>query len=412
MSLELVSRRLSYVDYQVLGIHKKYILKHVDWYLEANNTDRMKLIPRHIYDEILATVAQYPFRVQPIYIPRIWGGKYMSKIRKLPFAACAFCLEVVAPVQNLRISLGKTVIKIPFLNLVWNQPVRVVGYEVMERFGEYFPFTANYDDTYQGGSLAIQVHPNGRYMRKKFNEIMRHDEAYYAVKVWPGARTYHGLKQETDLKVLRQVCKRAEKEEIPFDEDLYINSWPSQVGDLYLLPAGTIHASGANQLVLELDMDGTRTGTEYTFHLYDYLRPDLEGKMRGIHLDHSFNVIRPCIRTRWVAKHLKQSPLLLRSGEGWAEYLLGKRNDMYYQINRLEFRKKIDDDTRGRFHILTLVEGEGVLVQSQEFPERQYQIHYTETVIVPACLGRYSVINTGNSFCKLTKSLLKESDAY
>jgi len=236
---------------------------------------------------------------------------------------------------------------------------------------------------------------------------MRHDESYYVVKVWKGAKTYHGLKEETDLKKLYSLCERAEKKRIPFDHDLYINSWPSKVGDLYLIPAGTIHASGANQLVLEIDFDGTKNGTEYTFHLYDYLRVDLDGNLRAIHLNHSFSVIRPYRRTGWVAKHLKQPARLIRSGDGWAEYLLGERNDMYYKVHRLEFKEKIDDDTKGKFHILTLVEGDGVLVRSQKYPERQFKLNYTETVIVPACMGGYSIVNLGKSFCKLTKALLK-----
>lgn len=408
-SAKLFSKRLSYVDYQVLRIHKRYVLKYMHWYIEANLPEKLKLIPRDVYDGILSVIARYPFRLKPIYIPRVWGGQYIKKIRKLPesMPGCAFSLEVIPSELSLRICAGDNVLEIPFLNLLWNQPEKILGRQAIKKFGVYFPLTVNYDDTYQGGSLAIQVHPNGTYMRKKFNELMRHDESYYVVKVWKGAKTYHGLKEETDLKKLYSLCERAEKKRIPFDHDLYINSWPSKVGDLYLIPAGTIHASGANQLVLEIDFDGTKNGTEYTFHLYDYLRVDLDGNLRAIHLNHSFSVIRPYRRTGWVAKHLKQPARLIRSGDGWAEYLLGERNDMYYKVHRLEFKEKIDDDTKGKFHILTLVEGDSVLVRSQKYPERQFKLNYTETVIVPACMGGYSIVNLGKSFCKLTKALLK-----
>lgn len=405
----LLLKRLSYVDYQVLRIHKKYVLKYINYYIEANITEELKLISRDVYEGILSILAQYPFRLKPIYILRVWGGQYIKRIRKLPksMPGCAFALEVIPSEMNLRISLGENVLEIPFLNLLWSEPQKILGSEAVKRFGEYFPLTVNYDDTYQGSSLAIQVHPNGTYMRKNFNEFMRHDESYYVVKTWKGAKTYHGLKEETDLEKLRQLCEEAEKKRIPFNQDLYINSWPSRVGDLFLLPAGTIHASGENQLVLELDFDGTKNGIEYTFHLYDYLRTDLDGNLRAIHLNHSFNVIRPYRRTNWVANHLKQSPRLIRTGKDWAEYLLGERNDMYYEVHRLEFREKIDDDTRGKFHILTLVEGDNILVRSREHSERQYKLNYTETVIVPASIGSYSLTNLGESLCKLTKAFLK-----
>ena len=179
------------------------------------------------------------------------------------------------------------------------------------------------------------------------------------------------------------------------------------MGDLFLIPSGTVHASGANQLILELDMDGSRVGAEYTFHIYDYLRLDLEGKLRSIHTDHAFNVIRPFVRTNWVKKYLKQEPRLLRKGQDWAEYVLGERKEMFYQVNRLEFQKNITDNTNERFHILTLVEGESAVIRSNKFPERKYVFNYTETVVIPACLGSYTIINLGKSFCKITKSFLK-----
>lgn len=409
LSTHLFTKRLYYVDYQVLKSHKKYLLKHMDWYIDGNVVEELKLLPRNIYDGILSILAQYPFRLNPIYISGVWGGQEMKRIRNLPesMTNCAFTLEVVPQKQSLKVVLGNAVVEMPFYNLLWNQPMKILGSEAAKRFRGNFPITLNYDDTCQGGHLAIQVHPNGAYLRKNFNEQMRRDETYYTVKTYPGAKTYHGLKEETDLKELFQLCVQAERKNIPFNQDLYINSWPSKVGDLFLIPAGTIHASGGNQLVLEIDTDPSKNGAEYTFHLYDYLRPDLDGTLRAIHIEHSFRQIKPHRRTKWVAKHLKQPPRLIRNGKDGAEYLLGKFRGMYYEVHRLEFARKINDDTKGKFHILTLVEGEKVIVKSQEYPERQYQLNFTETVIVPACLGRYSVINLGKKFCKLTKALLK-----
>jgi mannose-6-phosphate isomerase len=390
-----------------LNTHKKYVLKYIDWYIEANDAGKLVLIPWDTYNIILSEIAQNPLRLQPIYIPRVWGGKYIIKVRNLPLKACAFSMEVYVPIQNIRISLGDIVIKIPFLNILWNQPTEILGNETISKFGEYFPLTANYDDTYKGGSLAIQVHPNGKYMREKFNEKISHDETYYAVKVWPGAKTYLGLKEETELEELRDLSSKSEKQKIPLEQDNFINSFKSTVGDLFLIPSGTVHASGANQLILELDMDGSKVGAEYTFHIYDYLRLDLEGKLRSIHLDHAFSVIRPFVRTNWVKKYLKQEPRLLRKGQDWAEYVLGERKGMFYQVQRLDFQNKVADNTNGRFHILTLVEGESVVVGSDKFPERKYVFNHTETVVIPACLGSYSIKNLGNSFCKITKSFIK-----
>jgi len=181
-----------------------------------------------------------------------------------------------------------------------------------------------------------------------------------------------------------------------------VNSIPSKVGDLFLIPAGTVHASGRNEVVLEI---GNSYG--YTFHIYDYLRPDLHGRLRPIHSSHAFRVIEFRRTAHWVNQHLKQRPRLVRSGKDWAEYLLGKLEEIFYVVYRLEFATKIDDDTKGKFHVVTLVEGDSVLVQSKEHPERKYGLNFSETVIVPACLGKYSILNLGRDLCKVIKVLLK-----
>jgi mannose-6-phosphate isomerase class I len=403
-------KRLHYVDYQILKIHKRYIFKYIDYYIEQNQVDKPKLFPRAVYNRVLSEMSQSPLRLKPIYIMRVWGGQYLKKIRDLPesMTGCSFSLELVAAEQVMRIRIEDTITEIPFLNLVLQQPRNLLGVHCIRKFGVYFPLTSNYDDTYKGGSLAIQVHPDTKYMRKKFNEMMRHDESYYIVKSWPGARTYHGLTDEADLNELYELCAEAEKNKKSFDYNKYINSWSSNSGDLFLLPAGTIHASGENQLVLEMDMDGSKNGTEYTFHLYDYLRTDLDGNLRSIHLDHAFNVIKPHFRKRWVGKYLKQHPRLLRSGKLWAEYLLGKRRDMSYEIHRIEFFRTFEGDTKGKFHVLTLVEGKRALIQCRDNPQRQFEIGFTETVIIPACVGSYLITNLGsNEQCKLTKMQLK-----
>lgn len=402
-------KRLSYVDNIVLNKHKKGVLTKMDWYIDASSDKGLKLVPRGVYDGLLEAVSKYPFRLKPIYLSGVWGGQYLKKLRKLPseMINCAFCFEVIPQEQSLRIAIGNKEIDVPSCNLFFSQPIDVMGQKSFKKFGYYFPITANYDDTYQGGNLAIQVHPNGNYLKKNFNERTCRDESYYVVKAWKGARTYHGLKDNTDLKELRRLSVRAEKKNIAFDHDKYVNSWPSKQGDLFLIPAGTVHASGANQLVLELDLDPSWGPQEYTFHIYDYLRKNLDGTLRDIHIDHSFSVIRSYRRTSWIPNHLKHKPKLIRKGRGWAEYSLGDYKTLHHKTNRLEFTKKIDCDTKGRFNVLVLVDGQSVLVRSVKHPERKYAIKFTEMVIVPACFGKYVIVNTGKTPCKVTKSFIK-----
>jgi hypothetical protein len=133
----------------------------------------------------------------------------------------------------------------------------------------------------------------------------------------------------------------------------------------------------------------------------------LNGNLRPIHADHAFQVLKFHRNASWTRKHLEQKPKLKRSGRDWAEYSLGELREIFYKIHRLEFLRRIDDAADGRFHILTLIEGQRIAVQSKEDPSRRYTLNFSETVIIPACLGEYSITNLGTDPCKVIKVFLK-----
>jgi len=394
----------TYVYYPVLERYKNNLLPYIDFYLDGNVSEEPKLVPRETFDEILSTLAQYPVRLKPLYIPSPWGGQWIKKIRKLPrsMVNCAWSFEAIAPEMSLKIAVGNTILEIPFLTLLSKEPTKLMGHSAAERFQNFFPIRVHYDDGIEGGNMAIQVHPPTSYVKKCFNEQVGQDESYYVVFTGPGSKVLLGLTEETDEEEFHEAVLESEIQGVPLDYNKYVNSIPSKVGDLFLIPAGTVHASGRNEVVLEI---GNSYG--YTFHIYDYLRPDLHGRLRPIHSSHAFRVIEFRRTAHWVNQHLKQRPRLVRSGKDWAEYLLGKLEEIFYVVYRLEFATKIDDDTKGKFHVVTLVEGDSVLVQSKEHPERKYGLNFSETVIVPACLGKYSILNLGRDLCKVIKVLLK-----
>ncbi|MGC9321514.1 MAG: class I mannose-6-phosphate isomerase, partial [Kosmotogaceae bacterium] len=61
-------------------------------------------------------------------------------------------------------------------------------------------------------------------------------------------------------------------------------------------------------------------------------------------------------------------------------------------------------ELEGRFHILTLVEGESVKLVSNG---NEFVLNYSETVVVPASTGRYTMRAGGEGKCMVVKALLK-----
>jgi len=407
-TIRYLFRRFYYVDFEVAVKLREILLKEnkIDYYVDSNIPDELKLIPKESLNEFFSSLVKYPFRCKPVYLEGVWGGFFTKNLRKLPegMKNCAWVFDLIPNEVSLLVEAGKNLLEFPYTTFVRKEAVALMGEECVKRFNGVFPIRFNYDDTYQGpGNMSIQVHPPFDYATKNFGEQFQQDESYYVV-VTGGSKTYLGLKEDADVEKFFQEVRRSEKDRTPIDYESYINSIPSKQGYQFLIPAGTIHSSGRNQVVLEI---GSCTVGSYTFKLYDYVRQGLDGHPRPIHSHHGKNVLKAHRRTDYVRKNLLQKPQLIRNGGDWAEYIIGEHDKIFFTLHRLEFEKQIEDETKGKFHVLVLVEGEKVLVQSKENPERCFEQNCYEMVVVPASFGKYMVKNLGNQPCKMTKTLLK-----
>lgn len=90
------------------------------------------------------------------------------------------------------------------------------------------------------------------YIRDEFGEPFTQDETYYIMTCEQDARVFLGLREETDLEHFRADAYAARDQARPFDIAAHVNGVPSKPHDLFLIPSGTVHCSGANNLVLEI----------------------------------------------------------------------------------------------------------------------------------------------------------------
>jgi mannose-6-phosphate isomerase class I len=389
-----------YICYPIFDKQRRNVLEHMDFYIDSS--DELKLIPKCVFESLLSALVEYPIRLKPLYIQSPWGGKWIREVRNLSSTGCAWAFEAVAPDMSLIVNVDPVTLEIPFITLLSKERKKIMGEKAVKKFGWFFPIRVHYDDSFDGGNMAIQVHPNSSYVKKHFNEFVGQHEAYYIIKTKAGSKVYLGLKEGIDLKDFYEKAKRARDEKIPLDYENYANAVPSVPGDLFLIPAGTLHALGKDQVCLEI---GTSYG--YTFHVYDYLRPDLKGNLREIHLEHAFKAIKDYRKAGWVAKHLKQSPRILRNVSSGVEYLLGRLQGIPFEVRRIEFEEKMGDNTSGKFHILTLIKGNEIEIRSVRNPSISKKIYFSETVIIPASFGEY--VLDGKEQCTVLKVLLKDS---
>ena len=396
-------KKLYYVDFQVNDRHRNRLLGRLDYYLDGN--DEPILLSRRTLLKVVEALASWPFRLRPMHEPGPWGGQWLKEKRHLPkdWVNSAWSYEVIAPEQSLLVAAGEATIEFPWTTFFHLEYDRVMGKVPKSRFGGEFPIRFDYLDTMKGGDLSIQVHPTTAYVQEQFGEPYHQGEMYYIVDGQEGATVNLGLVDGVDKEAFFRAAKLADEQGIAFDYHDFVHQVPAAKHDLILIPPGTVHGSGEGLVVLEI----SATTYRYTFKIYDHLRPDLSGVMRPIHLNHASHVIKWFRQARWVDQNLKQAPRLVRSGDGWAEYMIGDRREFFHVVFRMEFDQCIEDDTKGQFHIMTLVEGESVQVASLVEPERQKIFGYAETIIVPADFGPYALVNQGQTPCKVVKARLR-----
>jgi mannose-6-phosphate isomerase class I len=298
-----------------------------------------------------------------------------------------WCFDCVPEENSLLLKFGDIPFEIPSLNLVFDQPRALLGEAVHARFGDEFPIRFDFLDTMGGGNLSFQVHPLTEYIQHHFGMHYTQDESYYLLAAKKNACVYLGLRKGVRPEAMAADLKRSFRSGQDFPAAKYANKFPARKHDHFLIPAGTVHCSGANSMVLEI----SATPYIFTFKLWDWARLGLDGKPRPIHLQHGIANIQWDRTTAWVKKNLVNRVEPLAHGDGWREERTGLHEREFIETRRHWFSKTVPHDTRGGVNVLNLVEGDEAVVESPDNSFEPFTIHYAETFIVPAAVGAYTI---------------------
>jgi mannose-6-phosphate isomerase class I len=289
--------------------------------------------------------------------------------------------------NSLLLGFGDVRLEVPASDLVFSHPRELLGDAVHARFGTEFPIRFDLLDTMQGGNLSLQVHPLTEYIQERFGMQYTQDESYYLLDANGDACVYLGLREDLDRDSMIRDLQAGQNSGVPFLAEKHVNRWPARKHDHFLIPAGTIHCSGKDSMVLEI----SATPYIFTFKLWDWGRLGLDGRPRPIHLDHGVSNIQWDRTTGWVERELINRVEPLTKGEGWREERTGLHKREFLETRRHWFTQPVLHRTNGGVNVLNLVEGSEIAVESPSHAFEPLTIHYAESFIVPAAVGEYLI---------------------
>jgi len=394
-----------FVDWVVLNKEKKKLLPHIDIIVDQQRPKNPVWMTGDDLRTVLDKMSRNYFRVRPWFEPGVWGGQWMKNrfdqlSKNVPNYAWSF--EMIVPENGIVLENDSKLLEVSFDFLMYQNKNNILG-KAAKRFKDEFPIRFDFLDTFGGGNLSVQCHPSTDFIKNEFGENFTQDETYYILDAKEDANVYLGFQEDINPTAFKKELESSFLTKNKIDIEKYVQKIPAKKHDLFLIPNQTIHCSGINNLVLEI----SATPYIFTFKMYDWQRLDLDGKPRPLNIERAFKNLDFSRKGDVVEKTLISKPTLVASGKDWKKIHLPTHPDHFYAIYRYEFDTEISISTQDQCHVLMLVEGEQILLETEDGLQQHF--NYAETFAIPAAAKNYTLINSGNTPAKIIVSFVKET---
>ncbi len=308
----------------------------------------------------------YPFKFQPIFKDKIWGGNKIRTVLGKDYGDLPNCGETweLSGVKGNVSSVANG----PLAGTDLNQLIRqlgadLLGEKVLKEYGQEFPLLVKFIDA--NDDLSIQVHPDDQIAAAKHGSKGK-TEMWYVVQADEGSSLISGFNQELTRTEYLQIFNQGKLTDV-------LNREQVSSGDVFFIPAGRVHTIGKGLLIAEIQQT-----SDITYRIYDFDRADAQGQKRELHIEQALDAI-----------DFRKYPAYKSSYPRDTNSRVQVAHCQYFTTNKLELTQTFDLAIPGldSFRIYTCVEGSGTLLSDGQ----SERISAGEVVLIPAALEDLSV---------------------
>lgn len=386
-------KRYVYLEGRIQDNHKRHLLNDIDFIIDGDIRNSPVMLSGEDFRSVLHSFAHRPFKLTPFFNKGIWGGNWCQQVLNggTDKENTAWGITGWMNLQSAVAVCGENEFHVAGNDIIHFSPTEFLGNQNFFWFGYNCPVSADYLDTWGGGNLSLQVHPDNAYGQEEFNAQFGHYESYYMMDTCEDSSVYLGTKEGVKKDDLVDAFTEAQSTG-EFDEEKWLNKIPMKKHQHVFIPSGTVHASGKNTVVLEINPYWVQT-----FKLWDWGRVDADGKPRPINIEHGAKVIQEKFATDFVEKRLISKEQEIARGDGWVKEHSGLMEYELMTVDRYWFTKPIFIESKDHVKLLILVEGVEALLYSPNNEFEPIVMHYAEAVFAPASLGQYVIKPCGES---------------
>lgn len=304
----------------------------------------------------------YPFKFDPIYQYRLWGGRRLEHFLSKPLPEDELVGE--AWILSDRKDHSNLVTEGELKGWNLSELMKSFRYEIMGKIGnqfDYFPLLLKFLDCRE--LLSVQVHPADNQLEYIPDGDTGKTEAWVVLETTENSIIYAGLKKGTD----KESLMKSIKEKTVSDR---LHSFTPNKGDAIFIKSGTVHTLGGT-VVFEV-----QENSDTTFRLYDWDRTDPKrGKPRELQVDKAIDCID--------FNQINIGPIVPEKSEVIenAELLFDNEHFKVWRIiSESQFKIGLIDEPT----ILVCIDGKGIT----KFKNGTYSIKKGEVMLLPAIIGQ------------------------